>query len=205
MINILLVDDHPMVLAGMEAIFLGHENYVVKGKAQTAFEALAILKRDAIDLVITDIHLPEINGIDLCKKISKEFPKVKIVGMSTFSDKSYVSSMIQHGASGYLTKTAGIEEIFAVLDSALRNEINIKVSDLNSNTFKTSSPIPIITTREKEILLLISQGFTNKEIADQLYVSVNTVDSHRKNLLTKFNVQNSASLIASAGKFGYLE
>jgi DNA-binding NarL/FixJ family response regulator len=205
-ISILIVDDHPMVLEGMTAILKNISSINQIHKASMALEAIKVLRENVCEVVITDINLPEISGIDLCKKIKKEFPDVKVIAMSTFQDKSYISNMIQNGASGYLSKTSSPEEIEKAIVASLQNQITINVSGAGStpsiinNDLKT----PVITTREKEVLELISQGLTNKEIADKIFVSTHTVDTHRKNLLTKFNVLNTAALITAAGKFGLI-
>lgn len=205
-ISILIVDDHPMVLEGMTAILKNISSINQIHKASMALEAIKVLRENVCEVVITDINLPEISGIDLCKKIKKEFPDVKVIAMSTFQDKSYISNMIQNGASGYLSKTSSPEEIEKAIVASLQNQITINVSGAGStpsiinNDLKT----PIITSREKEVLELISQGLTNKEIADKLFVSTSTIDSHRKNLLAKFNVINTAALITAAGKMGLI-
>lgn len=205
-INVLLVDDHPMVLEGMQAILKNISYIVLAGKAASVMEAIKILKEHKVDIVITDINLPEISGIDLCKKIKKEFPHIKIIAMSTFQDKSYISSMIQNGASAYLTKSASPEEIEKAIEAALNNQILVSVNNYSVTPSIANHDLktPIITTREKEVLELISQGLINKEIAEKLFISRSTLDSHRKNLLAKFNVLNTAALITAASKKGII-
>ena len=205
-INILIVDDHPMVLEGMQAILKNMSYVTLAGKASSAMEAIKILREHAVDIVITDINLPEISGIDLCKKIKKEFPAIKVIAMSTFQDKSYISSMIQNGASAYLSKSSSPEEIEKAIQAALNNQIVVNVNNYSNTPSITNNDLktPIITMREKEVLELISQGMTNKEIAEQLFVSQSTIDSHRKNLLAKFNVLNTAALISAASKKGLI-
>jgi two-component system, NarL family, nitrate/nitrite response regulator NarL len=201
-IRIIIVDDHPVVLEGIESILRNMIDIELVGKAASAFDAIALLKEHSADVVITDINLPEISGIDLCKKISKEFPLVKVIAMSTFQDKAYISEMIQNGALAYLTKSASPDEIEKAIHAAMNNQMTISVSNYSSATLPSDSNAPIITRREKEVLQLIAEGHTNKEIADKLFVSQSTVDSHRKNLLAKFNAQNTASLITHAAKAG---
>ena len=201
-IRIIIVDDHPVVLEGIENILRNMIDIELVGKVASAFDAIALLKEHSTDVVITDINLPEISGIDLCKKISKEFPLVKVIAMSTFQDKAYISEMIQNGALAYLTKSASPDEIEKAIHAATNNQMTISVSNYSSATLPSDSNAPIITRREKEVLQLIAEGHTNKEIADKLFVSQSTVDSHRKNLLAKFNAQNTASLITHAAKAG---
>jgi len=203
--SILIVDDHPMVLMGMEAIINAISEMEVVAKAKDALEAVAWLRTNETDLVLTDIHIPEITGVELCAKISKEFPSVKVVGMSTFNDQMLIGKLISSGAVGFVSKSASAEEITEVLEGAFRNQILIKAGTKNHQPNPSTNPDQIVVTRrEKEILLLISQGMTTKEIADKVFVSPSTVDSHRKNLLEKFNVLNTASLITKASKMGLL-
>jgi two-component system, NarL family, nitrate/nitrite response regulator NarL len=203
-INIIIVDDHPIVLEGMENILKNMIGIDLIGKATNAMEAISLLRNHQIDLVITDINLPEISGIELCKKITTEFPKIKVIGMSTFQDKAYISEMIQNGALGYLTKSASPEEIENAIRATMNNQMTIQVNNYSGVLKQTEKVGPILTRREKEVLELVSQGLTNKEIADKLFVSQSTIDSHRKNLLSKFEVLNTASLIANAAKAGLL-
>ena len=201
-IRIIIVDDHPVVLEGIENILRNMFDVELAGKAASALDAIALLLEHGADVVITDINLPEISGMDLCKKISKEFPLVKVIAMSTFQDKAYISEMIQNGALAYLTKSASPDEIEKAIHAAMNNQMTISVSNYSSATLPSDSNAPIITRREKEVLQLIAEGHTNKEIADKLFVSQSTVDSHRKNLLAKFNELNKASLITHAAKEG---
>ena len=205
-ISVLIVDDHPMVLEGMKAL-LSNFNYItVAGTACNAFEAMDKLKAKPVDVVIVDINLPEVSGIELTAKIKKEFPSVKVLAMSTFKERSYISQMIQHGASGYLVKSASKEEIEAAILSAnegkLYLSLDINTVDLNAEIIPD---VPVVSRREKEVLQLIVDGLTNPQIAEKLFISLHTVDSHRKNLLAKFNVNNTASLIRIAIKYSLVD
>lgn len=197
-VRVFIVDDHPMVVAGLHSL-LGHlKNIEVVGAASNAFEAIPFLKKNKTDVVLLDINLPDISGIDLCKKIHKEFPEVKIIGISTFSERSYISRMIENGASGYLIKSAPAGEIAEAINTVLHDKMYLSVSlehVVKPLTILPSDHLPALTKREKEILQLISEGLTNNQIAEKLFISPLTVDSHRKNLLTKLNANNTASLI----------
>ena len=201
-IRVLIVDDHPMVLEGMKAL-LSNFNYItVVGTARNAFEAIDLLKATPADVAIVDINLPEVNGIELTAKIKKEFPVVKVLAMSTFTERSYISQMIQNGASGYLVKSASKEEIEAAILSAKEGKLYLSIDNQNVDlNTELISDVPIVSRREKEVLQLIVDGLTNPQIAEKLFISLHTVDSHRKNLLTKFKVNNTASLIRIAVKF----
>ena len=201
-ISVLIVDDHPMVLEGMKALLSNVNCVEVAGTACNAFEALDLLKTNQVNVAIVDINLPEVSGIELTAKIKKEFPAVKVLAMSTFKERSYISQMIQHGASGYLVKSASKEEIEAAILSANEGKLYLSL-DINTVDLSTgaTSDVPAISRREKEVLQLIVDGLTNPQIAEKLFISLHTVDSHRKNLLAKFNVNNTASLIRIAIKY----
>lgn len=200
-IRVLIVDDHPMVLEGMKALLSNFDYVTVTGTACNAYEAIDKLKSAPVDVAIVDINLPEVSGIELTAKIKKEFPAVKVLAMSTFKERSYISQMIQNGASGYLVKSASKDEIEAAIVSANEGKLYLSL-DINTTDVNTEGipEIPIVSRREKEVLQLIVDGLTNPQIAEKLFISLHTVDSHRKNLLAKFNVNNTASLIRIAIK-----
>ncbi|QEC42901.1 response regulator [Pseudobacter ginsenosidimutans] len=204
-IKVLVVDDHPMVLEGMRAMLAQISFAQLTGLASNAMDAMEKLKQDIPHIVLTDINMPEVSGIELTEKIRKEFPEVKVVAMSTFKERSYISEMVRNGASGYLLKSASREEIeealLSVYEGKLFMSLDINLSRAEKQEMKNT---PVLSTREKEVLHLISEGLTNPQIAEKLFISLHTVDSHRKNLLTKFNVKNTASLIKTATQKGLL-
>ena len=198
-INILIVDDHPMVLEGLRSLLSGIGYLQIAGIATNAFEAIDVIKNTAVQVAIVDINLPDINGIELTKKIKTEYPAIKVLAMSTFKERSYISQMIQNGASGYLVKSASKEEIEEAILTAFEGRLYLS---MDINTVDVNKPLttqlPAISTREKEVLGLIADGLTNQQIAAQLFISLHTVESHRKNLLIKFEANNTASLIKMA-------
>ncbi len=201
-IKVVVADDHPMVLEGMSAMLAQIEFAQIAGTAGNAYEAMQQIKLTSPDIVITDINMPEISGIELALKIRKEFPAVKIIAMSTFKERSYISQMIQNGASGYLVKSASREEIEEAILSVYEGKLYMSLDVSSSAADKQELPnTPILSSREKEVLVLIADGFTNPQIAGKLFISLHTVDSHRKNLLTKFSVNNTANLIRLAAKY----
>jgi len=205
-INILIVDDHPMVLEGMKALLSNFDYMTVTGTATNAYNAMAMLNSQPVDVVIADINLPEVSGIELTAKIKKEFPAIKVLAMSTFKERSYISQMIKNGASGYLVKSASKEEIEAAILSANEGKLYLSL-DINSIDLnpEVAPDVPVVSRREKEVLQLIVDGLTNPQIAEKLFISLHTVDSHRKNLLAKFNVNNTASLIRVAIKHNLVD
>ena len=205
--NILIIDDHPIVVAGLQQLLAQLDGIRVAATASNAFDAIALLREQSVDIILLDINLPDINGIDLCKKIKKEFPEIKILGISTFSERSYISRMINNGASGYLIKSASAEEIAAAIQTVMSGRLYLSLAMehlLQPSSRAPSGALPALTKREKEVLRLIADGMTNPQIAGKLFISPLTVDSHRKSLLTKFNVNNTASLVRMAVEQGLL-
>ncbi|MBK8139662.1 MAG: response regulator transcription factor [Chitinophagaceae bacterium] len=201
-IKVLVVDDHPMVLEGMRSMLAQISFVEISGTVSNAFDAIEMIKVNLPDIVITDINMPEVSGIDLTVKIRKEFPAVRVVAMSTFKERSYISQMIQSGASGYLVKSASKEEIEEAILSVNEGKLYMSLDiNLTSSDKQELNNMPVLSSREKEVLQLIADGMTNPQIAAKLFLSLHTVDSHRKNLLTKFAVNNTASLIKLAAKY----
>lgn len=203
-INILLVDDHSMVIEGMKSILALMPSVQVKATAGNAFEAIAALRENIIDIAFVDINLPDISGIELCAKIKKEFSNVHVLGLSTFKQRSYVSEMIKNGASGYLLKSADKEEIKEAITSVLQGKMYFSININAKAETIGEDELPTLTRREKEILQMIAEGLTTNDIAQKIFLSPYTVDTHRKNLLTKFEVHNTALLIKVAARFGIL-
>ena len=205
--RVFIVDDHPVVVAGLQSLLGQLENIEVAGAASNAFEAISFLKAHAVDVILLDINLPDVSGIDLCRKIRKDFPEIKILGISTFSDRSYISRMIENGAAGYLMKSASAGQIAEAIETVLNGKMYVSVSMehvLRPLSVTAPGNLAVLTKREKENLGLIAEGLTNNQIAEKLFISQLTVDSHRKNLLTKLNVNNTASLIRVAMEQGLI-
>jgi two-component system nitrate/nitrite response regulator NarL len=205
LLNILIVDDHSVVIEGLTAILSQIPLARVVGAVLNAADATKFLRERQVDVVILDINLPDISGIELCAAIKKEFLNIQVIGLSTFKQRSYVSQMIRNGASGYLLKSASkteIEEAIMALSEGrmfFSEEVNSgKIQGLHNESF------PILTRREKEILQFIAEGLTNSEIAQKVFISQYTVDTHRKNLLAKFEVSNTALLIKTAVESGLI-
>jgi DNA-binding NarL/FixJ family response regulator len=142
----------------------------------------------------------------LCKKLRERFPKLKILGLSTFKERSYITRMIDAGASGYLLKNANGEELSEAIEAAHRGRmyISMEAAQTIARPVATQPELPILTSREKEVLALIAEGMTNNEIAEKLFISPLTVDSHRKNLLAKFGVKNTAAMVKYGMEAGFI-
>jgi two-component system nitrate/nitrite response regulator NarL len=207
MIRVFIIDDHPMVVEGIKAL-LAHSNTAeICGAAHDGYSALEQLKSLHAEVALVDINLPDMNGIDLCALLKKEFPELKILGLSTFKERSYITRMIEAGASGYLLKNAAKEELEEAIVTSRQGRMymSMEVAAVLTKPAPERPALPMLTAREKEVLQLIADGLTNQEIADKLFISILTVDSHRKNLLAKFSVKNTAAMVRFALEYKLIE
>lgn len=145
-----------------------------------------------------DINLPDGDGITLCKQVKELYPSIFVLGLSTFNQGSFIQRMMDSGASGYLLKNASEEEILEAIDVVMKGKTYLSEDTSVALQQSASMPVPVITRRELEVLALIAEGLTNNEIAERIYVSVTTVETHRKNLLLKFGAKNVAELVKLA-------
>lgn len=199
--KILIVDDHLIVIEGLKSLLAGNNEFVCVGSVTNAYDAVDFLKKNEVDIALLDINLPEISGIDLCKRITDEFTNVKCIALTTFAERSYISRMIQNGAMGYLLKSSSREELFEAINQVTKGGYFMNVNLTESTKSDSEKKAPYLTLREKEVLKLIAEGLTNPQIAAKLFVSTLTVNSHRKSLLLKFDVANTALLIKLAGQW----
>jgi DNA-binding NarL/FixJ family response regulator len=204
-IKVFLIDDHYLVLEGIKSIMQTLDGVEVLGSAENGSNALDQIKKlnQTIDIIFCDINLPDISGIDLCKQIKKEYPKIKLLALSNFYDINYITQMIKNGASGYILKNANVDDFKEAIDKTMKGKSyftdEVQMMILQSNGLNEN--IPDVTPREKEVLLKIAEGLSNQQIADSLFVSVTTIETHRKNLFAKFKVNNPVSLVTQAMKF----
>ncbi len=209
MINLCIVDDHQILLQGLKIMLESEKDIHVFGTYQSGedlFEAIL----DTIDVILLDINMPGLSGIEVCKKIKSKYSSIQVIALSMYNQPSYINRMIQAGASGYLLKNSGKKEIIKAISKVMAGEtyfprsiIDTLVNNL-AGTKKEDVIFTPLTRREKQILELISQEMTTQEIANHLHISLNTVESHRKNLLSKFNVRNSIGLVKKAMEKGII-
>jgi len=199
MVKLFIVDDHYMVIEGIRSMFQTEKSIEWMGHATNAGSCLAFLKQQQPDVILMDINMPDKSGIDLCKEVKQLYPSVFVIGLSTFNQQSFIQKMLDNGASGYVLKNATLEEIMEAIVAVMKGKIYM--SDEAAHALRKQEEAEIVLTRrEKEVLELIAQGMTNNEIAASLFISVTTVDTHRKNLLTKFEAKNTATLIRMAAQ-----
>lgn len=200
MISLYIVDDHAVVIEGIYALLQNEEGIKVVGFANSGANCVQYFSHNTADVILMDISMPDMSGIDLCKIIKRKYPGVMVLALSTFDQGSYVRNMMENGAGGYLLKNAGKAEIIEAVKLVAQGKTYLSFDaskNLISDSQKLKS-IPHLTKREKEVLALVVAGFTNTQMADQLYISPDTVDSHRKSLHLKLNVNNTASLVRMA-------
>lgn len=199
MIKVFIVEDHQMVIEGIKSLLEGESDIEWMGSAKLPGDLMLTLQHRQPDVLLMDINLPQKSGIELCKEVTAKYPAVNVIALSISNQPSVINRMLENGASGYLLKDAGKTEIITALHQVVKGNsyLSFSVADaLKSDT--RANAMPMLTRREKEVLELIADGLTNAEIADKLFLTVTTVDSHRKNMLTKFNVKNTAALVKLA-------
>ena len=201
--GIVIVDDHYMVVEGIRSLLLGEKNIEWLGHAMNAASCLDFLKHNQPDVILMDVNLPDKSGTVLCKEVKHQYPSVLVLGLSTFNQHAVVRNMIDNGASGYVLKNATKEELLEAISTVLNGGTYFSMEVVDS-LHESQSQQPLITRREKEVLQLISEGLTNAEIAEKLFISIPTVNTHRKSILEKFGVKNTATMIAKAIKTGLI-
>ncbi|MGG9960554.1 response regulator [Ferruginibacter sp. SUN106] len=205
-IKIFIVDDHYMVIEGIHSLLQNEKNIEWMGHATNAASCLAFLQQQKPDVILMDINLPDKSGIDLCKEVKDKYPAIAVLGLSTFNQQSFIEKMIASGASGYVLKNATQEELMEGIETVVKGKQFLSFdAALALRKTDTQNNMPVITRREKEVLELIADGMTNNEIAQKLFISSTTVDTHRKNLLAKFEAKNIAALIKVAVQMHMIE
>ena len=203
-IKLAITDDHKMVLRGIESMLKGTREIQVVGTYENADETIKHIEKDKPDVLLLDINLPDINGIDLCKQLVKKYPELKIIALTNFDDISFTKRMLKSGAHGYLLKNTDKLEILEALKMVLSGELyiqkNIQKRLLNQKLTKTvhNGLQPNLTRREQDVLLAISEELTTHQIAEKLFISVKTVETHRMNIMSKLGAKNSVGIIKIA-------
>jgi DNA-binding NarL/FixJ family response regulator len=197
MYNILIVDDHPVLADGLRSLLAEYKLCSRAHIAASGKECIRMMNSSDYDVALLDINLPDINGIYLCEIIHKDHSSVKILALTSFSEYTCVSSMMSNGASGYILKNAMPEEIIKGIETVMKGEIFL-CHEVDVLLKKKADNHVFLTRREKDLLRLITEGYTNQEIAEKLFLGSETVKSYRKNLLFKLNAKNTAALVKMA-------
>jgi DNA-binding NarL/FixJ family response regulator len=206
--KILIADDHTMFVDGIQSILETEADIEVVGRCYDGQSVLTHLKDKKVDIILLDVNLPDINGIEVCKSAIGIDPSLRILAISMFNEESFVQEILNNGAKGYILKNTGRDELLLAIRTVAKNESyfskdvteTIMKGLMNSrkNGNKSLSAFPKISRREKEVLKLIINESTTQEIADTLFISLKTVESHRSSLLSKLNARNTAGLVRIA-------
>ena len=203
-IRLLLADDHLIIIDGIKLMLKKNAEFEIVAEAKNGLEVLTFLRNnpDSIDVILMDINMPEMNGIEATQLISKEFPKIKILALTMHAEETYITNMIKAGALGYILKESGVSELIMAInavaagDKYYSNEVSVVM--INSLMNNDKPKISELSQREEEVLSHIATGATNKEVGDILCISGRTVETHRRNILGKLDIRNTAEMIRYA-------
>ena len=214
--RILIVDDHQLIIDGIRGFLENNEQYLVVGEANNGVDAIRLAQVLGPDVILMDIEMPEMSGIQACEEIKRLRPQAKIIIISMHNEKQLIKKLVARGADGYLLKNSEKDEVLAAIEKVLRNkpyfsqEVTLSLLDkssgeVNNSRQSTALTLASLTEREIEILKQVANGLTNKEIGDTLNISHRTVDTHRTNLMKKLKVNNVAGLIKIAFQNGLIQ
>lgn len=212
MIRVFIADDHAVLREGLVSMLAAESGFEIAGVAAGGAETLARIGEAQADVLLLDINLGDMSGVEVARLVREKHPAVRILALTMFDKGSYIQQMLRSGAQGYILKNAGKQEILEAITAVFRGELFLdrQVSDSLMNSLRNirtggAPEIPDLTRREKEVLRLIVGEFTTQEISEKLFISLNTVESHRKNLLSKLNARNIAGLVRIALEKGLLD
>ena len=208
-IRVVLADDHVLIRAGLRALLHSLPNIEVIAEASDGHEAVEVIARHQPDVVIMDIGMPGLNGVDSTRRIVKQFPGTRVVILSMHANEEYVGRALEAGAMGYLLKGAEPAELELVFKAVMRGETYLSpsiakhlVQDYLSHRKEKTQPLPDLTARQREVLQLIAEGCSTKDIANKLKLSVKTVDTHRSELMHRLDIHEVAGLVRYAIRTG---
>ena len=214
-ITVLLADDHTVVRQGLRSLLEAEEDMSVVGEAENGRQAVQMARRLQPDVVVMDIAMPSLNGLEATRQISKESHKSKVLILSSYSDDEYVQQLTDAGASGYLVKQTAAQDLVAAIREAKKGNayfspsISKRLLDQCRDSFSRGAPVKrktnTLTSREAEVLQLIAEGYANKQIAAELSISIKTVEKHRQQVMNKLNIHDVAGLTRHAISKGIIE
>jgi DNA-binding NarL/FixJ family response regulator len=203
--KVIIVDDHKMFRSGLRFLLSNIPNVTVIGEASNGKEFLDMAENETIDIALMDINMPEMNGIDATRIAMEKYPNLKVIVLSMHGEEEYYDQMLDAGVKGFLLKNSDADELIAAIEAVIAGksyfsqELLVDILD-QKRLQKLRTDAVKLSTRELEVLKLICDGFSNAEIAEQLFISHRTVDRHRANLLSKTGCKNSTSLVMYAVK-----
>lgn len=213
MIKVFIADDHAIVRTGLRALLQSDPAITLVGEATGGYETIEKVTLHQPDILVLDISMPDLDGISVVKKLTPQFPELKILILTLHDDKALLREAIKSGASGYILKQAAESDLIMAISVIMRGDMYIEPSMLQgvinesikpSQSEEVEDPIPL-TAREIDVLKLIAQGFTNRQIGEELSISVRTVEGHRANLTNKLGIRSRVELVRYAREHGLLE
>jgi len=210
MIKVVIADDHKVILNGIQSMLDDHPNIVLVACFENGISTLNAMEKERPDVLLLDINLPDMSGIEVAKLVKQKYPDVSIIALTNFEDISFVKQMLSVGANGYLLKNTSKDELLEAIGSVVKGEeylqkdIQKKIIDLSLGKRNRSNLIPKLTQREAEVLHAISEEFTTQQISENLFISPKTVETHRMNLMSKLGAKNTAGIIKIAFRLGLL-
>lgn len=207
-IRILLADDHAILRKGVRMMIDSEPDLEVVGEAKTGREAIDEARNLKPDIVLMDVSMPELNGIEGTRRICEELSQTKVIGLSMHRDSVYVREILRAGARGYLLKDSEDDDLIRAIRAVARGDafLSPAVSDAVLSDYRkhVSNPVDLLTSREREVLTMIAEGKTNKEIANSLNLSVYTIESHRGSVMDKLNLHNTGDIVRFAIRNGLM-
>ena len=208
-IRVALADDHPVVLAGIEALLLRAPDIEIVGQATAGDEALRLFSELAPDVVVADISMPGLNGIELARRLTVERPDIKLIALTVHEDRAYVQPLLEAGARGYLLKRSAAEDLVRAIRAVSKGGVYLDpVVARKAIDASTSDPVAIggeLSEREREVLRLTAEGHSNKEIAARLEVSAKTIETYKVRASTKLGLRTRADIVRYGVRQGWLD
>ncbi len=217
MVRLLLVDDHKIIRDGLKALLLGEHGIDIVGECNDGNQVIGFLKKNAVDVILMDINMPVINGIEATQLVTDNFSNIRVIALTMHNEDAYITKILKAGAIGYVMKNTGKQELLTAIRKVVKdgNYFTEDVAKIMFSKFmKKNMPpkqnnvlitVDDLTRREVEILQLIAEELTNNQIAERLFISPRTVDTHRRNLLQKLSVRNTAGLVKFAIQNGLVD
>jgi two-component system, NarL family, response regulator NreC len=209
MIRILLADDHALVRHGFRMILAAQPDMEIAGEAGNGREAVELAERLKPDVVVMDVTMPELNGIEATRRLIELSPRTRVLALSMHKDNVYVREILRAGARGYLLKDSADADLIAAVRAVAKGEgyLSPGVSDAVLSDYRrhVTDPLDLLTTREREVLQMIAEGKTNKEIATSLNLSVYTIEAHRGRVMEKLNLHSTGELVRFAVRSGLID
>lgn len=209
MIRIAIADDHQMFIDGIKSLLKGNKNIQVVTEANNGEALLQQIANTPLNLILMDVNMPVMDGIETTKKVKELFPDIKVIMLTMFGTRDYIEKLLRAGANGYILKNTGKEELTTAIEKVMQGESYFSkevteriMEGLQGKKTETNPMMVELTEREKDVLRLIAQELTSHEIADKLFISFHTVETHRKNLISKLQVKNIAGLVKYAVQNG---